>query len=115
LEHFKKLQGNVEFYQNKCHPGNALTQGGHVQRPLMCGPSGWPAGQTPLPADPTLQHPMSFLGGDALQGTVEWDPRPRVGGGHAPWLAGHMAWPAGQHLASYQLNQAGNCSWDSYK
>jgi hypothetical protein len=23
LEHFKKLQGNVEFYQNKCHPRNA--------------------------------------------------------------------------------------------
>jgi hypothetical protein len=21
LEHFKKLQGNLEFYQNKCHPG----------------------------------------------------------------------------------------------
>jgi hypothetical protein len=24
LEHFKKLQGNVEFYKNKCHPRNAL-------------------------------------------------------------------------------------------
>jgi hypothetical protein len=24
LEHFKRLQRNVEFYQNKCHPGNAL-------------------------------------------------------------------------------------------
>jgi hypothetical protein len=23
LEHFKKLQGNVEFYKNRCHPGNA--------------------------------------------------------------------------------------------
>jgi hypothetical protein len=20
-EHFKKLQGNLEFHQNKCHPG----------------------------------------------------------------------------------------------
>jgi hypothetical protein len=23
LEHFKKLQGKMEFHQNKCHPGNA--------------------------------------------------------------------------------------------
>jgi hypothetical protein len=78
-----------------------LTRGGHVQRPLMCGPSGWLAA-------PTLQPPMSFLGGDALQEVVEWNPRPGVGGGRAPW-------PAGQHLASYQLNQVGNFSWDSYK
>jgi hypothetical protein len=24
-------------------------------------------------------------------------------------------WLAGQHLASYRLNQVGNCSWNSYK
>jgi hypothetical protein len=24
LEHFKKLQGNLEFHQNKCHPRNVL-------------------------------------------------------------------------------------------
>jgi hypothetical protein len=47
-----------------------------VQRPLTCGPSGWPAG-------PTLQSPMSFVGGDFLQEAVEWSPRPGVGGGHA--------------------------------
>jgi hypothetical protein len=41
-----------------------LTRGGHVQRPLMCGPIGWPSG-------PTLQPPVSFLGGDALQEVVE--------------------------------------------
>jgi hypothetical protein len=51
---------------------------------------------------------MSFLGGDALQKAVEWNLRPEVGGGCA-------LWPAGQHLASYRLNQVGNCSWDSYK
>jgi hypothetical protein len=51
-----------------------LTQGGHVQRPLTCGPSEWPAG-------PTLQPPMSFLGDDALQEPVEWNLRPGVGGG----------------------------------
>jgi hypothetical protein len=79
-----------------------------VQRPLTCGPSGWLAGQTPWPAGPTLQPPMSFLGGDALNETVEGNPRPGIGGGHAPW-------PAGQHQACYILNQVGNCSWDYYK
>jgi hypothetical protein len=64
-------------------PGIHLTQGGCVQRPLMCGPSGWLAGQTPCPVGPTLQPPMSFLGGDALQEVVEGNPRPRVGGGRA--------------------------------
>jgi hypothetical protein len=48
-----------------------LTRGGHVQRPLMSGPSGWMADQTPWPVGPTLQPPMSFLFGDALQEAVE--------------------------------------------
>jgi hypothetical protein len=56
--------------------GMHLTRGGHLQRPLTCGPSGWLVG-------PTLQPPMSFLGSDALQETVEWNPRPRIGGGRA--------------------------------
>jgi hypothetical protein len=55
-------------------PGMHLTQGGHVQRLLTCGPSEWPAG-------PTLQPPMSFLGDDALQEPVEWNLRPGVDGG----------------------------------
>jgi hypothetical protein len=58
---------------------------------------------------------MSFLGGDALQEAVEKNLRPRVYGGRTPWPAGHVARPAGQHLASYRLSQVGNCSWDSYK
>jgi hypothetical protein len=65
-----------------------------VQRPLTCGPSGWPI-------VPTLQPPMSFLDGDAVQETVEWNPRPRVGGGHAPRPVGHVARLVGQHLANY--------------
>jgi hypothetical protein len=86
-----------------------------VQRPLMCGPSGWPASQTPWMAGPTLQPTVSFLGGDALQEVVEWNPRPGVGGGRTTWLAGHVARPTGQHLVNYQLNHVRNCSWDSYK
>jgi hypothetical protein len=47
-----------------------------VQRSLMCGPSGWPAG-------PTLQPHVSFLGDDALQEAMEGNLSPGVGGGHA--------------------------------
>jgi hypothetical protein len=72
-----------------------------VQSPLTCGPSGWLADQTPWPARPTLQPPMSFLGGDALQEAVEWNPRPEVSGGRASWPAGHMARSVGQHLVNY--------------
>jgi hypothetical protein len=64
---------------------------------------------------PTLQLPVSLLGGNTLQEAIEWNPRPGVNGGHAPWQASHAARPAGQHLASYRLNEVGNCSWESYK
>jgi hypothetical protein len=60
-----------------------LTRGVYVQRPLMCGPSGWPAGQTLWPTDPTLQLLVSFRGGDALQEAVEWNSRLGGSGGHA--------------------------------
>jgi hypothetical protein len=72
-----------------------------VQRPLTCGTSGWLTGQTPWPAGHTLHPPVSFLGDDALQEAVEWNPSPGVSGACAPWPAGHVARPAGQHLASY--------------
>jgi hypothetical protein len=48
-----------------------LSRGVHEQRPLTCGPSGWLVDQIPWPIGPTLQHLMSFLGGDALQEAVE--------------------------------------------
>jgi hypothetical protein len=54
-----------------------------VQRPLTCGPSVWPTDQTPWPARPTLQPPVSFLGDGSLQEVVEWNPMPGVGGGRA--------------------------------
>jgi hypothetical protein len=87
-----------------------MTQGGCVQRPLMCGPSGWSAGQTPWPTGPTLQPPVSLLGDDALQEAVEWNSRPEVSGGRASWLASHVARPAGQHLVNCRLHQVGSCS-----
>jgi hypothetical protein len=114
LECFKKLQENVDFYQNKCHPRNA------PDTRRLCAKATdmwaqWVAGQTLWLACPTLQPHVSFLGGDTLQEEVGWNPRPAVGGGHAPWLAGHVARPAGQHLARYRINQVSNFSWDTYK
>jgi hypothetical protein len=51
--------------------GMHLTRGGRVQRPLICGPNEWTAGQTPWPTGSTLQLPVSFLDSDALQEVVE--------------------------------------------
>jgi hypothetical protein len=76
----------------------------------------WVAGRpNSLAGRPHYATSVSFLGGDALEEVVEWNPRLGVDGDRAPWLAGDVARPAGQHLASYQLNQVGICSWDSYK
>jgi hypothetical protein len=47
-----------------------------VQSPLTCGTGGWPV-------SPTLQPPVSFLGGDVLQEAVEWNLKPGVSGGHS--------------------------------
>jgi hypothetical protein len=115
LEHFKKLQGNMEFYQNKCQPGNAPDTRRTCAKATDMSASGLSAGQTPWLVGPTLQPPMSFIRSDALQEAVEWNPRPVVGGGRAPWLTGHVARPPRQHMVNYRLNQVGNCSWDSNK
>jgi hypothetical protein len=112
LRNYKEIKNSTKISVTL---GIHLTQGGRVKRPLTCGPSGWSAGQTPWLAGLTLQPLVSFLGGDALQEAVEWNPRPGVGGGRAWWPAGHVARLIGQHLANYRLNQVGNCSWDSYK
>jgi hypothetical protein len=61
LEHFKKLQGKLEFYQNKYHPRNAPDT--RRQCAKTSGPRGWPAG-------PTLQPPTGWLHGHALQEAV---------------------------------------------
>jgi hypothetical protein len=68
-----------------------------VQRPMTSGPRGCPAGQTPLPAGPTLQPLMGWLHGDTLQEAVERNPKLKVVGGRTPW-------PDGHHLACYRLN-----------
>jgi hypothetical protein len=115
LEHFKKLHGNLLFYQNKCHHGNAPDTRRPCAKATHVWASGWLADQTPWPASTTLQPPVCFHGGDAIQEAVERNLRPRVGGGHGPWPDGHMSRPVGQHLVNYRLNQGSNCSCDSYK
>jgi hypothetical protein len=89
-----------------------LTRGDSVQRPLTSGPRGWPAGQTPWPVGPTLQPLMGWLHGHALQEAVTRNLKLEVGGNRTRWPLGHVARPAGQHLACYGLNQGGNFSLD---
>jgi hypothetical protein len=71
LRNYKEIRNSTKISVTQ---GIHLTRGGRVQRSLTCGSRGSPAG-------PTLQPPMIFLGGDALQEAVEWTPSPRVGGG----------------------------------
>jgi hypothetical protein len=77
----------------------------------MCHRCVGPVGGQPTP----LAASCEFPGGDALQESVEWNPKPGVSGGCTPWLAGYMARPASKHPVNYRLNQVNNCSWDSYK
>jgi hypothetical protein len=58
---------------------------------------------------------MDWLHGDTLQEEIEGNPKLKVSGGRTPWLAGHVAGPAGDHLACYRLNQVCNPSLDPYK
>jgi hypothetical protein len=85
-----------------------LTRGGREQRPLTSGPRGWPVG-------PTLQPFTVLLHGHALHKGVIRNLKLEVGGSRTRWLVSHVAGPAGQHLACYQLNQVSNSSLDPYK
>jgi hypothetical protein len=72
-----------------------------VQRPPNSVPRGRPVGQTPLPVGPALQPLMSWLHDRALQEAVTWNLKLEVGGSQTRWPLGHVARPAGQHLACY--------------
>jgi hypothetical protein len=79
-----------------------------VQRPLTSGPRGWPIG-------PTLQPLMGWLRGETLQVAVEGNTKLKVCGSQTPWPAGHVARPAGRHLACFQFDHVGIPSLDPYK
>jgi hypothetical protein len=94
LEHFKKLQGKLEFHQNKCHHGNAPD----TRRQCAKATDQWAQGVAGRPnsqvAGPTLC---------ALQEAVTRNLKLEVGGSQTRWPASHMARPAGQHLMCYRL------------
>jgi hypothetical protein len=100
LEHFKKLQGNLEFYQNKCHSRGVLDTRRQCPKAADLCSRGWPPG-------PTLQPLSGWLRGDTLQEAILGNPMLKVGGAWTPWLVGH-------HLVCYRLNQVGNPSMDPY-
>jgi hypothetical protein len=89
-----------------------LTRQGSVQRPLTIEPKGWPVVQTLWLASRTLHLLTGLLHRYVLQEVVTRNPKLEVSGSQTQWLAGHVARPAGQHLACYWLNQGGNSSLD---
>jgi hypothetical protein len=114
LEHFKKLQGNLEFHQNKCHPGNVpdTRQCANATDQWAQGVAGRP---NPWLVSPTLQPLVGRLHGDTLQEAVTVNPKSKVSGGWTLWLPDHVDRPADHHLVSYRLNQVSNPSLDTYK
>jgi hypothetical protein len=68
LKHFKKLQGNLEFHQNKTHPGGVPD----MRRQCEKAADQW------------------WLYGDTLQEAIEENPILKVNGGQSLWSTGHM-------------------------
>jgi hypothetical protein len=64
-------------------------------------PRGWLVGQTPWPTSPTLHPLVGWLHSNTLQEAIEGSPKLKVGGGHTPWSAAHVARLAGHHLVCY--------------
>jgi hypothetical protein len=96
-------------------PGMYLAQGGGVQRSLTSGPRG--GRPTKCPGRParfyvglTRNFVHTCLHEKGKAKAVEKVDRRRT-----TWPAGHVARPAGYHLASYRRNQVGNPSLDPYK
>jgi hypothetical protein len=101
------------FHQNKCHHRNAPD----TRRQCTKATDQWAqrvAGRTnSLAGRPHLT---------ASHGFASWARSPgggnkesKVSGHQTWWPTNHVARPAGQHLACYQLNQVGNSSLDPYK
>jgi hypothetical protein len=75
-----------------------------VQRPLTSGPEGGQPAKFPSRLAPTFQPLADWLHGHALQEAVTRNLKLEVGGSQTWWLLSHVARPASQHLACYQLN-----------
>jgi hypothetical protein len=102
LEHFKKLQENFEFHQNKCHPGDVPD----TRRQCANATNQWAQGVASRPTRFHVGLARGFMC-MCLHEKGKAKAVEKVGGGKTTW-------PAGHHLVSYRLNQVGNPSFDPY-
>jgi hypothetical protein len=63
LEHFKKLQGNLEFHQNKCHPRNIPD----MRRQYAKAADQWAQGVAGRPNEATYETSTS------ISGAIPWE------------------------------------------
>jgi hypothetical protein len=76
LEHFKKLQENLEFHQNKCHPGGVPD----MRRQWVKAANQWALGVADHPTPLVEGNLTGWLRSDTLQDAVEGNLKLKVGG-----------------------------------
>jgi hypothetical protein len=103
LEHFKKLQGNLEFHQNKCRPGDVPD----TRRQCAKAANQWAQGVPGRPAKFYVGLAHGFMH-TCLHEKGKTKAVEKVSGGRTTWLAGH-------HLVSYRHNQVDKPSMDPNK
>jgi hypothetical protein len=103
LKHFKKLQENLEFHQNKCHPRDVPD----TRRQCAKATDQWARGVAGRPGFMSVWPTSSCTCVYTRRGSQVVE---KVGGGQTTWSVGHVARPACHHLVSYRLNQVGNPS-----
>jgi hypothetical protein len=88
LGHFKKLQGNLEFHQNKCHPGNVLKNEEVVLKGhWTMGPGGGRSAKSPgRPARFCVSLVRDFMD-TCLHKKGKAKALEKVGGGQTTWPA----------------------------
>jgi hypothetical protein len=96
LEHFKKLQGNLEFHQNKCHPRDL----NDTRRQCAKAADQWAQGVAGRSARFYVGLDRGFVH-TCLHKKAKAKAVEKVGGGRTTWLAGHVARPTDHHLVSY--------------
>jgi hypothetical protein len=95
LEHLKKLQGNLEFQQNKCHPGDVPDTRRHCANTVVQ----WALGVAGRPTRFCVGLVRGFVD-TCLHKKGKAKVVEKVGGGQTTWPIGHVARPACHHLAS---------------
>jgi hypothetical protein len=88
LEHFKKLQGKLEFHQNKCHHGNAPDMRRQCAKATDQSAPGVVGRPNSLSGWPTFVACRGFASRPALHEAVTRNPKLEVSGSWTRWLAG---------------------------